>query len=90
MKINIEASPYFQRRFLKLRKKRPQIGTLLKNALRLLKQSEFFPESLKIHPLHGKLKDYYAFSLTYDLRVVFQKKSNFIILVNIGSHEEVY
>ena len=59
---------------------------MLRNALVLLAQDDFTAESLKVHPLHGRLKNYYAFSLTYGLRVVFQKKDNEILLVNIKLH----
>lgn len=61
-------------------------------------QLEFFSidpytPRLKTHKLSGKLKDLWSFSIEYNLRVVFYftndnpKKA---ILVDIGTHEEVY
>ncbi len=48
--------------------------------------------SLRIHRLGGKLKGLHAISLTYKYRITliirFTKKA--IILVDIGSHDEVY
>lgn len=90
MRIRIIATAHFDRQFNKLNKRRPQTKSLLFNAMRLLKENEFNAESLKVHKLKGSLKDCYAFTLTYDLRVIFQKKGNLIILANIGSHDEVY
>lgn len=48
-------------------------------------------EVLKIHELAGRLKGHFAFSVTGDIRVIFQKVSEEeIILVDIGSHNQVY
>jgi|AntRauTorcE11897_2_1112592.scaffolds.fasta_scaffold163678_1 addiction module RelE/StbE family toxin len=46
---------------------------------------------LKTHKLSGKLKDLWSFNITGDVRVVFDKsQKNVIILVDIGSHSELY
>jgi addiction module RelE/StbE family toxin len=46
---------------------------------------------LKTHKLSGKLKDLWSFNVTGDVRVVFDKsQKNVIILVDIGSHSELY
>lgn len=48
-------------------------------------------ELLKIHELKGDLDGYFAFSVTGDIRAIFQKISEEeIILVDIGSHNQVY
>jgi addiction module RelE/StbE family toxin len=48
--------------------------------------------SLKTHKLSGKLSGLWAFSLDYDYRVVFMfvRNSTDIILIDIGTHDEVY
>ncbi len=40
-----------------------------------------FESGLKTRKLSGKLKDYWSFSIEYDLRVIF---------IDIGSHKEVH
>ncbi len=47
---------------------------------------------LKTHRLKGNMSDYHAVSLTYEYRIViFIKILNYeIVLVNIGTHDEVY
>ena len=46
---------------------------------------------LKDHALIGEKKDLRAFSITGDIRVVFKKISDDeIVLVDIGSHNQVY
>ena len=43
--------------------------------------------SLKVHKLHGELKDFYSFSVNYKIRIVFIWKDDEIILVSIGDHD---
>jgi toxin HigB-1 len=46
---------------------------------------------LKTHKLTGRLKGLWAFSVSYDCRVIFKfLGDNEILLIDIGSHEEVY
>ena len=45
---------------------------------------------LKDHQLIGKKKEYRAFSVTGDTRVVYKKFDNTILLCDIGSHNQVY
>ena len=45
-------------------------------------------EQLKVHRLHGQLKDKYSFSVNYKFRIVFSyisKKE--IVLLTVGDHE---
>jgi mRNA-degrading endonuclease YafQ of YafQ-DinJ toxin-antitoxin module len=50
-----------------------------------------FEPSLKTHKLSGKLKDLWSFSVEYDERVVFYfTEDEKAVLVDIGSHDEVY
>lgn len=46
---------------------------------------------LKTHPLTGRLKGMYSFSLSYGKRVIYMMvKEDTALLVDVGSHEEVY
>ena len=51
---------------------------------------------LKTHKLHGELEGLLACSIEYDLRIVFDivenptTKTEEILLIDIGTHEEVY
>ncbi|MEI6042000.1 MAG: type II toxin-antitoxin system mRNA interferase toxin, RelE/StbE family [bacterium] len=47
--------------------------------------------SLNIHRLSGKLKDLWSLNVTGDVRVIFDKsQKDVVILVEIGSHSELY
>jgi mRNA-degrading endonuclease YafQ of YafQ-DinJ toxin-antitoxin module len=45
---------------------------------------------LRTHKLKGELADYWAFSVDDDLRVLFRWEGDEALLVNLGSHDEVY
>jgi len=51
-----------------------------------------FDTRLKTHKLTGKLKGLWALSVDYDCRLVFKfiKENDVILLIDIGTHDEVY
>ncbi len=51
-----------------------------------------FHPSLRLHPLHGKLKGLYSISITVSYRVTveFVIDEKEILLIHIGTHDEVY
>ena len=52
-----------------------------------------FDAKLKTHKLSGRLKNLWSFAIDYDLRVVFyftSDKPKKAVLVDIGTHDEVY
>ncbi len=67
---------------------------LIPKYAKVLKQLEMdpFESSLKMHKLKGSLEAYHACSLTYQYRIVITVKivEDEIILMDIGSHDEVY
>jgi len=81
----------FKRSVKKWSRKNPELVEIFERQLNRFVQ-EPFHHTLKTHILSGKLKDCWAFRITYDHRVVFhfiddQTKA---ILVDIGKHDEVY
>lgn len=84
-------------RFIKSFKKVIKKNSFLKpKILKVLELIEFnpFDNKLKTHKLNGKYKDYYACSIEYDLRIIFEIDTEtneiLIILLNIGTHDDVY
>ena len=50
-----------------------------------------FQPSLRTHKLTGRLKGLWAFSVSFDCRVIFKFLSKTeILLIDIGGHDEVY
>ena len=81
--------------FKKIVRKNPQLKDRITEVLILLADDPFTP-SLKSHRLGGKLAGLWSCSVAYDCRVIFSLFEDeeileiFILLVNIGSHDEVY
>ena len=81
--------------FKRAYKKRISPDALLKqrfwDALEQFASDPFTPE-LRTHPLTGKLHGLHAFSVDADCRVVFRfiKAHAKVLLIDTGTHEEVY
>lgn len=86
-------SSAFVREARKTVKKQPNIAQNLQKTLTLLTTDPFYP-SLKTHKLKGELKDSYACSVGYDLRIIFKfveyRETQAILLESMGTHDEVY
>lgn len=86
-------STAFVRRAKKILKKHPLASQDLQSALELLAADCFHPR-LKTHKLKGELEGSWACSAGYDLRIVFKfveyEGSEGILLLTMGTHEEVY
>jgi len=76
-------------------KKHPSLHKDIEKTLRLLVKDPFVPQ-LETHKLKGKLSGSWACSVGYDLRIVFEfvksnkEKEEDILLLEIGTYEEVY
>ena len=80
----------FVRAVKKWQKKHPELIERFEERLRLFSQQPFHP-SLKTHGLSGSLKNYSAFSITYEYRLVFRFiTDNQALLIAIGTHDDVY
>jgi mRNA-degrading endonuclease YafQ of YafQ-DinJ toxin-antitoxin module len=84
--MRLTISPRFSRRAQKL--KEPH-GALLRVALQRFAADPRDP-ILRTHKLKGKLAGYWAFSAAGDVRVVFRWEGDEAILVDLGSHDDVY
>jgi mRNA-degrading endonuclease YafQ of YafQ-DinJ toxin-antitoxin module len=86
-------SSAFVRAAKKAVRKDPQCVVELQAALELLEADAFHPH-LRTHKLHGPLKDSWACSAGYDLRIVFDFVQHVgteaILLKSLGTHDEVY
>ncbi|MBW1911296.1 MAG: type II toxin-antitoxin system mRNA interferase toxin, RelE/StbE family [Deltaproteobacteria bacterium] len=85
----------FTRSFKGWMHKRPDLHNDVAEVLRLLVVNPFAPQ-LETHKLKGKLSGSWACSAGYDLRIVFdfvkaeKGSADDILLLAIGTHDEVY
>jgi len=83
----------FIRRARIVLKKHPPLSADLQSTLDLLAADCFHPR-LKTHKLKAELEGSWACSAGYDLRIVFKlvehEGAEAILLITVGTHEEVY
>ncbi len=85
----------FKRAFKRIVRKNPQLEEKILTVLELL-GNDPFTNSLKSHKLRGQLEGLWACSVEYDCRIIYtfeqdsDNEEEIILLVNIGTHDEVY
>jgi addiction module RelE/StbE family toxin len=93
MRRSLLRSSAFIRRARDVLKKYPQRSADLQSTLDLLATDCFHPR-LKTHRLKAELEGCWACSAAYDLRLIFKfveyQGAEAILLLTIGTHEEVY
>lgn len=80
---------FFDKKFVKLVKKDNIMNNDIINCLKLLAEDIYNPK-LKTHKLTGNLKEFYASSINYSYRIIFNYDEENIYLETIGGHDEVY
>ncbi|MEI7585783.1 hypothetical protein [Runella sp.] len=88
--IQVDFEPSLERALKKLIRQKRLTEDSFWERLELFIQNPYTPV-LQTHKLSGKLKGLLAFSLGYDLRVVFYfSETDKAVLIDIGTHDEVY
>ncbi len=88
-------TPKFRRSYRKFTKRDNRLRLAIENSLRQM-QSDVFEQSLRTHKLSGELLGLWACSCGYDCRILFaleihpETGEENIILLDIGTHDEVY
>jgi addiction module RelE/StbE family toxin len=88
-------TPKFRRAYRKLGKRTPKLRDHIDEALRQM-QVDVFAPALGTHKLSGTLLGLWACSCGYDCRIVFSleidetTRGEVIVLLDIGTHDEVY
>ena len=84
-------TPSYEKRVVRFLKKHSDIKKQYTKTIQLMEVDPFHP-SLRIHQLSGKLKDLHSISIniSYRISIELMVKNKQIILVSIGTHDEVY
>ena len=95
MKRTLVWEKSFTRAFKRRTKKNSDLKEKIFTAIDHLVVHPFHP-SLATHKLHGELRGLWACSVEYDCRIIFtfaeqgKHKEEYIVLIDIGTHDEVY
>jgi len=85
----------FVRAYKRILRRQPELPTRMEQTLKLLIQDHYHPQ-LRSHKLKGELGGVWACTVSYDIRILFEFVQNQesggeeILLLTIGTHEEVY
>jgi addiction module RelE/StbE family toxin len=88
-------TPKFRRAFRKFVKRNRKLQEAIEQTLEQMQQEVFDPR-LSTHKLSGELYGLWACSCGYDCRIVFaleqaeQSGDEVVVLLDIGTHDEVY
>ena len=87
----LSTTAFFDRRARKFLARHPDLRPRFAETLAQPADDPFQP-GLRLHPLSGKLQGLQAVSLTYSYRITLtlQIAEREILLIDIGSHDEVY
>jgi mRNA-degrading endonuclease YafQ of YafQ-DinJ toxin-antitoxin module len=91
MSFRIIYTKSYLKRATKFARRHPDLLAQYEKALKLLELNPFHP-SLRLHRLSGSLSDLHSISINISYRITleFLIEDGKIILVNVGSHDEVY
>lgn len=94
-KRKLVPSKTFEKAYIKFVSKKPFLKPTIQKALTSLEEDAFSPQ-LKTHKLSGNLFGLLACTCGYDCRIIFsiEKDSStnkeVVLLIDIGTHDEVY
>jgi proteic killer suppression protein len=91
MSFRVIYTKSYLKRATKFAKRHPDLLAQYEKALKLLELNPFHP-SLRLHRLSGSLSDLHSISINISYRITleFLIENGKIILVNVGSHDEIY
>ena len=89
--IEIQFAEGYEKKAIKFFKKHKDIYPQYKKTIEILSQNPYHP-SLRLHKLQGKLSDFHSISINMKYRIVLDLiiKNDVVILIDIGSHNDVY
>ena len=88
--MNLELTASFKKSYQKRIAGRPVLVGKTLERIELFRQGRSHP-LLKDHALSGSMRIYRSFSITGDIRIVYQQVSeDHFRLIDIGSHNQVY
>ena len=91
MSYKLLISDEYKKKLKKFFKKHPNMLDRYSKCLFVLEQDPYHP-SLRIHKLKGRLAEFYSISINMEYRIIidFIIRDGEIILVDIGTHDDVY
>jgi len=84
----IVRTPHFRQSFRQRIQYNLQLRELFHQQLELFLVGDI--EKTQPHVLKGNMLGLWSFSITKDIRVIYKEEEKFYVLVDVGTHEQVY
>ena len=84
--MNISYSPRFIRSYKKLT---PDIKNAVKKK-EIIFRANLFDQRLKAHKLNGDFKDYWSFSVNYEIRIIFRIENDQNVRFELIGDHDIY
>ncbi len=87
--MKVIVSSHYSKRYKKVVSNNQNLHQIVKEKLKLLVQNSSHP-SLKIHKFQKGKKEQLSMSVNMSLRIAFIYVDNGVLLLDIGTHEDIY
>ena len=87
--MEVYLSSKYRKSHKRIIKKNPRLQPKIKKQLKILLDNPRHP-SLNLHKLEGRLHTNWSIRIQKDIRLTFTYVKEGILLLNIGSHDQVY
>lgn len=87
--MELQFSTEFLKRIKKIKKQNKSLFLKVEHKINLFNMNPNHP-SLRLHKLGGDLKDSWSLSIDKSIRIIFYYSNDLIVLVDIGTHDQVY
>lgn len=87
--MELQFSTEFLKRLKKIKKQNKGLFLKVEDKVNLFNTNPNHP-SLRLHKLGGGLRDSWSLSVDKSIRIIFYYSGDLIVLVDIGTHDQVY
>ena len=78
-----------ERKFHRFGERHPELRQRVGEIVLILQKNPL-DQSVRVHKLSGRLEQCYGADVTFQYRIVYRFDGEFLYLLNIGTHDEVY
>jgi len=87
--VKLRSTKLFDKKLEKIARENPNLAIEIRDVVKLMMANPNH-QGLRIHKLKNDLREMWSASVKEDLRIIFMYSDSELVLVDIGTHREVY
>lgn len=87
--MKLRSTKLFDKKLEKIARENPNLAIEIRDVVKLMMANPNH-QGLRIHKLKNDLREMWSASVKEDLRIIFMYSDSELVLVDIGTHREVY